>query len=57
MEIIMPVFLCSGFLFFLGMTGAVAFGKRERVARFFFLTILSEGASMVIAVVMTFLNL
>lgn len=57
MEIIMLVFLCLGFLFFLGMMGAIAFDKREWVARFFFLTILSEGASLVIAVVMMFLNL
>ena len=57
MKIIMLVFLCLGFLFFLGMMGAIAFDKREWVARFFFLTILSEGVSLVIAVVMMFLNL
>lgn len=57
MEIIMLVFLCSGFLFFLGMMGAIAFGKPEWVDSLFFLTIMSEGASPVIAVVMMFLNL
>lgn len=50
----MLVFLCLGLLFFLGMMGAIAFDKWEWVSRFFFLTILSEGASLVIAVVMMF---
>lgn len=53
----MLVSLCLGFLFFLGVVGAIAFDKWEWVSRFFFLTILSEGASLVIAVVMMFLNL
>nr|DAE20429.1 MAG TPA: hypothetical protein [Siphoviridae sp. cttOT32] len=57
MEIIMLVFPCLGLLFFLGMVGAIAFDKWEWVARFFFLTVLSEGATLVIAVVMMFLNL
>ena len=57
MEIIMLVFLCLGFLFFLGMEGAVAFDKMEWADWFFFLTVTSEGAALVIAVVMEFLNL
>ena len=57
MENILLVFLCLGFLFFLGMMGAIAFDKWEWVARFFFLTVLSEGATLVIAVVTMFLNL
>lgn len=57
MEIIMLVFLCLGFLFFLGMMGAIAFDKWEWVARFFFLTVASEGAALVIVAVMMFLNL
>ena len=57
MEIIMLVFLCLGFLLFLGMAGAIAFDKPEWVDPFFFLTIMSEGAALVIAVVMEFLNL
>ena len=57
MEIIMLVFLCLGFLFFLGMVGAIAFDKREWVDPFYFLTMTSEGAALVIAVVMMFLNL
>lgn len=57
MEIIMLVFLCLGFLFFSGMVGAVAFDKPEWVDPLFFLTIMSEGAALVIAVVMVFLNL
>lgn len=57
MENILLVFPCLGSLFFLGMLGAIAFDKWEWVARFFFLTVLSEGAALVIAVVMMFLNL
>jgi hypothetical protein len=57
MEIIMLVFLCLGFLFFLGMVGAIAFDKRELADWLFFLTVTSEGAALVIAVVMMFLNL
>lgn len=57
MEIIMLVFLCLGFLFFLGMVGAIAFDKPEWVDPLFFLTVTSEGAALVIAVVMMFLNL
>ena len=57
MEIIMLVFLCLGFLFFLGMAGAIAFDKREWADLFFFLTVTSEVAALVIAVVMVFLNL
>lgn len=57
MEIIMLVFLCSGILFFLGMVGAIVFDKLEWVGSFFFLTVASEGAALVIAVVMLFLNL
>lgn len=57
MEIIMLVFLCLGFLFFLGMVGAIAFDKLEWVDSFFFLTVTSEGAALVIAAVMMFLNL
>lgn len=57
MEIIMLVFLCLGFLFFLGMAGAIAFDKLEWMDSLFFLTIMSEGAALVIAVVMMFLNL
>lgn len=53
----MLVFLCLGFLFFLGMTAAMAFDKLERVGLFFFLTIMSEGTALMIAVVMAFLNL
>lgn len=57
MEIIVLVFLCLGFLFFLGMVGAIAFDKLEWVDLLFFLTVMSEGASLVIAVLMMFLNL
>lgn len=57
MEIIMSVFMCLGFLFFLGMMGAMAFDKPERVGLFFFLTVTSEWAALAIAVVMMFLNL
>ena len=57
MEIIMLVFLCLGFIFFLGMTAAMAFDKPERVGLFFFLTVTSEGAALAIAAVMAFLNL
>ena len=57
MEIIMLVFLCLGFLFFLGMAGAIAFDKWEWVDLIFFLTVTSEGAALAIAVVMMFLNL
>lgn len=57
MEIIILVFLCLGLLFFLGMAGAIAFDKREWVDLIFFLTVTSEGAALVIAVVMMFLNL
>ena len=57
MEIIMLVFMCLGFLFFLGMTGAMAFDKPERAGLFFFLTVTSEVAALVVAVVMMFLNL
>ena len=53
----MLVFLCLGFLFFLGMTVAMAFDKLERVGLFFFLTVASEVAALAIAVVMMFLNL
>ena len=53
----MLVFLCLGFLFFLGMVGAIAFGKLEWVDLFFFLTVASEGAALAIAAVMMFLNL
>lgn len=55
--IIMLALLVSGALLFLGMVGAIAFDKWEWVARFFFLTIVSEGVALVIAVVMMFLNL
>ena len=57
MEIIMLAFTCLGFLFFLGMLGAMAFDKPERVGLFFFLTVTSEWAALAIAVVMMFLNL
>ena len=57
MEIIMLVFLCLGLLFFLGMTAAMAFDKLEWVDLFFFLTVTSEVAALVVAVVMMFLNL
>ena len=57
MEIIMLAFLCLGFLFFLGMAGAIAFDKPEWADLFFFLTVTSEVAALVIAVVMMFLNL
>ena len=57
MEIIMLVFLCLGFLFFLGMVGAIAFDKLNWVGLFFFLTVTSEGAALAIAAVMMFLNL
>lgn len=53
----MLVFMCLGFLFFLGMTAAMAFDKLERADLFFFLTVTSEGAALVIAVIMMFLNL
>lgn len=57
MEIIMLVFLCLGFLFFLGMTAAMAFDKPERAGLFFFLTVASEGAALAIVAIMMFLNL
>lgn len=57
MEIIMLAFMCLGFLFFLGMAGAIALDKWEWVDLIFFLTVTSEGAALVIAVVMMFLNL
>ena len=57
MEIIMLVFLCLGLLFFLGMVGAIAFDKPEWVGLLFFLTVTSEAAALVVAVVMMFLNL
>ena len=57
MEIIMLVFLCLGFLLFLGMVGAIAFDKLEWVDLFFFLTVVSEVAALVVVVLMMFLNL
>lgn len=57
MEIIMLVFLCLGFLLFLGMAAAIEFDKPEWADLLFFLTVTSEGAALVIAVVMEFLNL
>lgn len=57
MEIMMLVFLCLGFLFFLGMVGVIAFDKPGWVDGFFFFAVMSEAAAMVIAVVMMFLNL
>lgn len=57
MEIIMLVFLCLGFLLFLGMAAAIEFDKPEWAGLLFFLTVTSEGAALVIAVVMEFLNL
>ena len=57
MEIIMLVFMCLGFLFFLGMATAMAFDDLERAGLFFFLTVTSEGAALAIAAVMMFLNL
>lgn len=57
MEIIMLAFMCLGFLFFLGMAGAIALDKWEWVDLIFFLTVTSEGAALAIAVVMMFLNL
>lgn len=53
----MLVFLCLGFLFFLGMAGAIAFDKPEWVDPLFFLTVVSEVAALVVAVLMKFLNL
>ena len=53
----MLVFMCLGFLFFLGMVGAIAFDKPEWVDLLFFLTVTSEVAALVVAVVMMFLNL
>ena len=53
----MLVFLCLGFLFFLGMAAAMAFDNPERAGLFFFLTVTSEGAALAIAAVMMFLNL
>lgn len=50
-------FACmAAFLFFLGMAGAIAFDKPEWVDLFYFLTIMSEGVALVIAVLMVFLN-
>ena len=57
MEIIMLVFLCLGLLFFLGMVGAITFDKPGWAYLFFFLTVTSEVAALVVAVVMMFLNL
>ena len=57
MEIIMLVFLCLGFLFFLGMVGAIALDEPEWMGLFFLLTVTSEVAALVVAVVMMFLNL
>lgn len=57
MEIIMLVFLCLGFLFSLGMKGAIAFDKMEWADWFFFLTVTSEVAALVVSVLMMFLNL
>lgn len=57
MEIIMLVLLCLGFLLFLGMAAAIEFDKPGWAYLFFFLTVASVGAVMVIAVVMEFLNL
>lgn len=57
MEIIMLVFQCLGFLFFLGMVGVIAFDEPEWVDLFFFLTVVSEVAALVVAVLMMFLNL
>ena len=63
MEIIMLVFLCLGFLFFLGMVGATAFDKPGWVDLFFFLTVTSAVAALVVSVLMVasvlmmFLNL
>ena len=53
----MLVFLCLGFLLFLGMAAAIEFDKPGWAYLFFFLTVASVGAVMVIAVVMEFLNL
>lgn len=53
----MLAFMCLGFLFFLGMAGAIALDKWEWVDLIFFLTVTSEGAALAIAVVMMFLNL
>lgn len=57
MEIIMLALLCSGFLLFLGMAAAIEFDKPGRAYMFFFLTVTSEVAALVVAVVMVFLNL
>lgn len=57
MKIIMLVFLCLGLLFYLVMVAAMMFDKPEWVDPLFLLTVLSEGAALVIAVVMAFLNL
>lgn len=57
MEIIMIIFFCLGLLSCLGMIGAMIADKPEWVDPLFFLTLMSEGAALVIAVVMVFLNL
>lgn len=57
MEITVLVFMCLGLLFSLGMVGVIAFGKPEWAGLLFFLTVASEVAALVAAVVMPFLNL
>lgn len=57
MEKVMLILLCLGGLLCIGMSGAMVANKPKWVDLFYFLTIMSEGAALVIAIVMTFLNL
>lgn len=57
MEEVVAVLVGLGALLFIGMSGAMVANKSKWVDLFYFLTIMSEGAALVIAIVMTFLNL
>ena len=57
MNIIMTALVCLGALLCLGMVEAMIADKPKWVDTFYFLTIASEGAALVIAVLMAFLNL
>lgn len=57
MEKVMIALMGLGALLFIGMSGAMVANKPKWIDMFYFLTIASEGAALVIAVVMAFLIL
>lgn len=52
----MVVLVGLGALLFIGMSGAMVANKSKWVDLFYFLTIMSEGAALVISVLTVFLN-